>query len=66
MGMLFAKSKVLMDRGGADLEDEFGIYDVPPALKIQLEVRLYIYIYILIYHTSDIVTFQAFTNFTGI
>ena len=33
-----------MDGDGADLEDEFGIYDVPPALKIQLEVRLYIYI----------------------
>ena len=64
MGMLFAKSKILMDRDGADLEDEFGIYDVPPALKIQLEVRLCIYI--LIYHTSDIVTFQVFTNFTGI
>ena len=55
-----------MDRDGADLEDEFGIYDVPPALKIQLEVRLYIYIFFLIYHTSDIVTFQVFTNFTGI
>ena len=40
MGMLFAKSKILMDRDGADLEDEFGIYDVPPALKIQLEVCL--------------------------
>ena len=53
-----------MDKDGADLEDEFGIYDVPPALKIQLEVRLCIYI--LIYHTSDIVTFQVFTNFTGI
>ena len=39
MGVIFAKSKILMDGNDRDLEDEIGIYDVPPALKIQLEVR---------------------------